>query len=86
MAGKLFPRGRALSRNSQQGEHDVYTMRRPHGTERFTVRLCGSVAIIAVVALGGCGSEDMPTFVGVEEQQAKEAEEQKNKAHAATIP
>jgi hypothetical protein len=61
-------------------------IRQPGSHETLLLRLCGSVAVITLLAVGGCGGEDEPSFGGIEERQAKEAEELKKNAHADTTP
>jgi hypothetical protein len=64
----------------------VRTMRPPRSIDYFAFRICGPIAVIALLALGGCGGVDEPTFGGIEERQTKEDEEHKKNAHADTTP
>jgi hypothetical protein len=99
LAGTVFPHERVLSsqpallsltirppRITTEGEDVVRTMRWPHSVHNFAFRICGLTAVIALLAFGGCGSDDKASFVGVEEQQMKEAEEHKGQARTATAP
>lgn len=63
------------------------TMRWPRSVDQYAFRICGSIAVIALLALGGCSSEDEPNFMGVEEQQKiKEAEEHRGESRTTTAP
>jgi hypothetical protein len=64
----------------------VSTLCQSSGVGKFIFRLTGSIPVVAALVLCGCGSENDPTFVGVEEQQAKQDEERKNKLDTDTAP
>jgi hypothetical protein len=51
---------------------------RPSNIGTFFLWLTGSIPFVAALVLSGCGGKDEPIFVGIEERQAKEDEEQKN--------
>lgn len=74
----------AFRGNSKVEQHVVLPVRTPRSIAILAFRKCRLIAVMGLLVLGGCGHEEEPKFVGVEEEQLKKAEEHKEPADPDT--